>query len=70
MREQRQVSELSEEFEVKVGMYQGSVLLPFIFAVLVEVTEFAREVVLCGLLYVYYLVVMSETIKRLRNKFL
>ena len=25
-------SELSEEFEVKVGVYQGSVLSPFIFS--------------------------------------
>ena len=35
MREQRQglesYSELSEEFEVKVGMYQGSVLSPYLF---------------------------------------
>ena len=37
-------SELSEEFEVKVGMHQGSVLSPFIFAVVVDaVTELARE---------------------------
>ena len=30
-------SELTEEFEVKVGMHQGSVLSPFIFAVVVDV---------------------------------
>ena len=36
-------SELSEEFEVKVWMNQGSVLSPFLFAVVVDVaTEFAR----------------------------
>ena len=36
-------SELSEEFDVKVGMHQGSVLSPFPFAVVVDVvTEFAR----------------------------
>ena len=35
--------ELSEEFEVKVGMHQGSVLLLFIFSVVVDVvTELAR----------------------------
>ena len=33
----RVVSELSEEFEIKVGMLQGSVLLPFPFAVVVYV---------------------------------
>ena len=36
-------SELSEELEAKVGMHQGSVLSPFLFAVVVDVvTEFAR----------------------------
>ena len=40
-------SELSEEFVVKVGMHQGSVLSPFLFAVVVDaVTEFARDAVL------------------------
>ena len=37
-------SELSEEFEVKVGMCQGSVLSPYLFAVVVDVvTKFARK---------------------------
>ena len=42
-------SELSDEFEVKVGMHQGSVLLLFLFAVVVDdVTEFVREkVIVC-----------------------
>ena len=36
MREQKPASELSEEFGVNVVMYEGSVLLPFIFAVAVD----------------------------------
>ena len=36
-------SELSEEFEIKVGMDQGSVLSLFLFTLVVDaVTEFAR----------------------------
>ena len=36
-------SELSEEFYVKVWTHQGSVLLPFLIAVVVDVvTEYAR----------------------------
>ena len=45
-------SELSEEFEVKVGMHQGSVLSLFLSAVVVDVvTEFARDGALSELLY-------------------
>ena len=41
-------SELSEEFEVKVEIHQGSVLSPFLFVVVVDVvTEFAREGTQC-----------------------
>ena len=64
-------SELSEEFEVKVRMYQGSVLSPFLFAVMVDVvTEFAREGALSEFLYAYDLVLISETFKGLWNKIL
>ena len=64
-------SELSEEFEVKVGMHQGSVLSPFLLAVVVDVvTEFAREGALSELLHADDIVLMSETIDGLRNKFL
>ena len=63
-------SELSEEFEVKVGMYQGFVLPPFLFAMVEDVvTKFAREGSLSELLYVDDLVLMSDTIEGLRNKF-
>ena len=38
-------SVLSEEFEVKMGMYQGSVLSPFLFPVVVDdVTQLERNV--------------------------
>ena len=61
--------ELSEEFEDKVGMHEGSVLSPFLFAVVVDVvTELVREGVLSELLYAGDLVLMSEMIKEFRNK--
>ena len=55
-------SELSEEYEVKVGMNQRFVLSPFLFAVVVDVvTELARGGVLSELLCANDLVLMSET---------
>ena len=61
-------SELSEEFEVKVGMHQGSVLSLFLFAVLDAVTELARDGVLIEFLYADDLILMSETIEGVRYK--
>ena len=62
------VSELSEEIVVRVEMHQGSVLQPFLFAVVVDVvSEFARAGALSDLLYTYDLIPMSETIEGLRN---
>ena len=64
-------SELSEEFEVKVGMHQGSVQSHFILAVVVDVvTELDKKGALSELLYADDLVLMREIIKGLRNKFL
>ena len=65
--------ELLEEFEVNVGMHQGSV--SFLFALVVDVvTEFAIESalseLLSELLYADDLVMISETINGLRDKFL
>ena len=54
MSEQRLVrvdSELSEEFEDKMRMHHGSVLSPFLFAVVVYDTELAKECLLSDLLY-------------------
>ena len=63
-------SELSEEFEVKVRMHKGSVLSHCLFAVVVDVvTELERESVLSELMYADDLILMSESIERLRNKF-
>ena len=50
MREQKEVSildpELSDEFEVKAWMHQGSVLSRFLYAVVVDVViKLARECV-------------------------
>ena len=61
-------SMLSEEFEVKVGMHQGSVLTPIFFAVVVN--EVARKGALSELLYADDVVLMSVTIERFMNKFL
>ena len=54
-----------------MGMHQGSVLLPFLFALMVDVvTKFDREGTLSELLYADCLVRMSDTIEGLTDKFL
>ena len=45
-------SKLSEEFDVVVGVHQGSVLSPLLFAIVVDVvTENARESLIKEVLY-------------------
>ena len=62
--------ELWEEFEVKVRMCQGSVLSPFLLAVVVDViTELATEGVLNESLYADDLILMSETINKMQRLF-
>ena len=72
MREQRQESQNIHvrRVEIIVWMHKGSAPSPFLFAVVVNVTELARVGVLCELLYADDLVMMSETIKGLGNKLL
>ena len=63
-------SSYSEEFKVKVGVHQGSVLSPPLFAVAVDaITENARRGVVNELLYADDLVLISETMKDLRKDF-
>ena len=62
--------ELSEPFCIKVGVHQESVLSPLLFAIVVNViTENAREGLMYEILYADDLVLMSETMEGLREKF-
>ena len=59
-----------EEFGVRVGVHQGSVLSPLIFAIVVDaVSKHAREALLNEILYADDLVLMSESLEDLRERF-
>ena len=63
-------SAYSEEFEVKVGAHQGSVLSPLLFAIVVGViTENARRGVVNELLHADDLAIMSEDMEDLKERF-
>ena len=59
----------SEEFEVKVGVHQGSVLSPFLFVVVMEVlSQEIREGLPMELLYADDLVLIAESMDGLKEK--
>ena len=63
-------SAYSQEFEVIVGVHQGSVLSPLLFAIVVDVvTKNARGAV-SELLYADDHVLMGETMEDLKERFL
>ena len=64
-------SEVSEEFLVQVGVHQGSVFSPLLFAIVVDViSENAREGLMNEILYADDLVLLSESTENLNEKFL
>ena len=66
----RVVSVYSEEFKIKVGVYQGSVLWALLFAVVVDIiteNEWRGEV--DKLLYAHDFVLMSKIMKDLKERF-
>ena len=63
-------SESSEEFLIQVGVDQGPALSPLLFAISVDViSENAREGLMNQILYADNLVLISESIENLKEKF-
>ena len=63
-------SGLSEEFSVKIGAPRGSVLLPLLFAMVIdEATENTRKGWMKQILYADDLVLMGETMEELKENF-
>ena len=72
MKEQKQKLELDRgcRKNFKVGVHQGSVLSPLLFAMVIdEVTENARKGWMKQILYADDLVLMGETMEELRENF-
>ena len=64
-------SEFSEEFSAAVGLHQGSVLSPLLFAIVVNVVaENAREGLMKEVLYADDIVLMVEMMEDLKERFL
>ena len=60
---------LSESFDVKVGLHQGSVLSPLVFAIVMDVVSIeARSRLPPELMYADYLVLMAPTIEQLSKR--
>ena len=59
-----------KKFKVKVGVHQGSVLLPILFAIVVHIIrEEVRRSVVNKFLFVDDLVPTSETMEDLKERF-
>ena len=64
-------AELTDPFEVKVGVHQGSVLSPLLFITVMDVlSEGVRDGLLFELLYADDLVIMAESVEELEHKYL
>ena len=64
-------SELSEVFLAQIGVHQGFMLTPLLFALAVDViSENARDGLMKVILQANDLILMSESVENLKEKFL